>query len=423
MRILIITQYFHPENFGINEAAYDLAGCGHRVTVLTGMPNYPSGRIEPAYRGLRVRRESVQGVSIVRVPILPRGRATFLLLAMNYLSFAITASLLAPFLIREPMDVILVYQVSPLTVGIPALVLRRIRKIPIVFWVQDLWPETLIAMKTLKSAAVIRLIRWLAVFTYRRCRMILVQSPAYISQIRAMGLRDADIRYFPNAAPTDYGPLLPSEDAPERQLLPEGFNVVFAGNIGLQQDFGTILAAAELLKDFNDIHWVVVGDGRLRQWVADEIAKRHLGATCRLVGPQPSERMPSIFALSDALLITLTRSCIAGLTIPSKLQSYLACGRPIIGAVDGETRKIISESGSGLVCPPGDPRALAAAVLALYRMSPAQRSAMGQAGRACFEQRFERRSLITRLTRWLVEASADRRYVPNASLRERVLAE
>jgi glycosyltransferase involved in cell wall biosynthesis len=423
VRILIISQYFHPENFGINEVAYDLAG-RHSVTVLTGMPNYPSGRIHTGYGGLRVRRESVCGVSVIRVPIIPRGRSTFFLLALNYLSFAIAASILAPFIVREPMDVIFVYQVSPLTVGLPALVLRFLRKIPVVFWVQDIWPETLIAVNSLKSAAVLRAIRWLAVLIYRRCRMILVQSPAYISQIRMLGLSDADIRYFPNAAPNYYRPVTPTQDAPERQFLGKGFNIVFAGNIGQLQDFGTILSAAELLKDAHEIHWVIAGDGSLRRWVADEIAKRDLQDTCRLLGALPSERMPVLFALADTLLITLSPSRISGLTIPSKLQSYLACGRPIIGAVGEETSKIIKASGAGLVCAPGDPAALARAVRELYTMSPAARADMGMAGRTFFEQEFERSSLVEKLIAWLIEAAASLKPPPRTlPLHERIPAE
>ena len=406
MRILILTQYFHPENFGINEIAYDLARRGHSVTVLTGMPNYPSGRIEPGYRGLRIRRESVRGVSIVRVPIIPRGRSTFFQLALNYLSFAVIASVLAPFIVPDRLDVIFVYQVSPLTVGLPALVLRFFRRIPIVFWVQDIWPETLIAMNFLKSAAVVRAIRWLAVFIYRRCRMILVQSPAYISQIRELGLPTADIRYLPNAAPGYYRPLPPLQDPSEMQLAADGFKIVFAGNIGRQQDFGTILRAAELLRMEPKIHWAIVGDGRLRAWVADEIAKRDLHNTCRVFGPLPPERVPVLLASADALLVTLSPSRICELTIPSKLQCYLACGRPIVGAVDGESARIISASGAGIVCPPGDAGALAEAVLALYGLSPPERAVMGEAARAYFEQEFEMNSLIEKLSAWLTEATA-----------------
>jgi colanic acid biosynthesis glycosyl transferase WcaI len=166
------------------------------------------------------------------------------------------------------------------------------------------------------------------------------------------------------------------------------------------------LGAAELLKDMQDIHWVIVGDGRLRPWVADEIVERQLQRTFYLLRPRPPDRMPYYFALADGLLVTLSPSGISGLTIPSKLQSYLACGRPIIGGIGGESSKIIKESGSGLVCPPGNPQALAETVLALYRMSPAQRKAMGSAGRAYFEQEFAPDVLIKKLIAWLSEASS-----------------
>jgi colanic acid biosynthesis glycosyl transferase WcaI len=404
MHVLIVSQYFYPENFGINETAYDLVDLGHKVTVLTGMPNYPAGRFQAGYGGLRVRRESIRGVSIVRVPILPRGEGSFVTLALNYLSFAMMGSLLAPFVLRESPDVILVYQPSPLTVALPALVIRFFRRTPIVFWVQDLWPETLIAVNAVKSVAAVAAIRWLAVFVYRRCRIILAQSRAYVPQLEALGLH-ADIRYMPNTAPDHFRPLTPSSNAPERQLFADGFNVVFAGNIGSQQDPETILAAAEFLRNIPDIHFVIIGEGSFREWVATEIVKRQLSGTCRLLEWQPSEQIPILFALADVLLITLLPSCISGLTIPSKLQSYLACGRPIIGAVDGETGRIINESGGGIACPSGDPQALANAAVTIYRQSPDQREAMGRAARTYFEKNFKREALLQSLNECLIEAS------------------
>ena len=423
MRILIVSQYFFPENFGINEIAYDLVDRGHKVTVLTGMPNYPAGRIQAGYGGLRVRRETIRGVPVVRVPILPRGQGSFVSLALNYLSFAIMGSLLAPFTVRESVDVILVYQPSPLTAALPALALRFFRRIPIVLWVQDIWPESVIAVNAVKSTAAVAAIRRLAVFIYRRCGIILVQSLAYISQLQALGLEDADIRYLPNSAPDHFRPLVPSTDALERQLFPDGFNVVFAGNIGSQQDPETILAAAKLLKNIADIHFVIVGDGSFRAWVETEIAKRQLAGTCRLLDWQPSEQMPILFALADALLITLLPSCISGLTVPSKMQSYLACGRPIVGAVDGETRRIINESGAGVACGSGDAQALADAILTIYRLSPQQRKVMGDAARAYFERHFEREALLRSLTDCLIEASKRYSSLDRAPSHERISAE
>jgi glycosyltransferase involved in cell wall biosynthesis len=423
MHVLIVSQYFFPENFGINEIAYDLVDLGHRVTVLTGMPNYPSGRIQAGYGGLRLRREIIRGVSVVRVPILPRGQNSFVSLAVNYLSFAMMGSLLAPFAVRESPDVMLVYEPSPLTVALPALTLRFFRRIPIVLWIQDLWPESLIAVKAVTSAAPVAAIRRLSLFIYRRCRIILVQSLAYIPRLQVLGLKDADIRYMPNSAPSHFRPLVPPPDAPERQLFADGFNVVFAGNIGSQQDPETMLAAAEVLKNIADLHLVIIGEGSSRDWVATEIVKRQLAGTCRLLDWQPSERMPTLFALADALLITLLPSSISGLTVPSKLQSYLACGRPIVGAVDGETRRMINESGAGFACASGDPQALAQAIQTVYKASPQQRKAMGDAARAYFEQHFEREALLRSLTTCLIEASKTGSSFDSPATNERISAE
>jgi len=403
MHVLIVSQYFYPENFAINEIAYGLVNRGHKVTVLTGMPNYPAGHFKPGYGGLRVRREAINGASVIRVPILPRGRESFWLLALNYLSFAFLGSLLAPFIIRERPDVILVYQLSPLTVALPALALRLVKRIPIVLWIQDIWPESLIAVNAMTSSAAVAAIRRLAVFIYRRCRMILVQSPAYISPIRSLDANE-DIRYLPNSASSYFRPMIASSDAPERQLLGKGFNVVFTGNIGSQQDPEIILAAAELLRNIPNIHWVIVGEGRLREWVANEIQKRHLSQTCHLVDWLAPERMPVLYALADALLVTLSPSCISGLTIPSKLQCYLACGRPIVGAVDGESKRIIDESGAGLATCSGNLQGLANAVLCLYGMSPQQRQSMGQAARTYYEEHFEWENLLRSLDAYLIEA-------------------
>jgi colanic acid biosynthesis glycosyl transferase WcaI len=404
MNLLIVSQYFYPENFGVNDVAFDLVSEGHAVTVLTGMPNYPSGRIAPNYRVPWVRREIVEGVSIIRVPILPRGRKSFFLLALNYLSFAIMGSLLAPFLLKDRFDAILVYQVSPLTVGLPALVLRLLRGIPVLFWIQDIWPESVVAVTGAKASIFVKPIRWLAAFMYRHCSIILVQSRAYIAPLRTLGLQYADIRYLPNSAPNHFRAASRSEDAPKGKSLGSGFNVVFAGNIGSQQDPEVILAAAEMLKHIPDIHWIIIGDGRLRDWTENEIAERDLSGTCQLLPWQPQERLPALLRLADALLVTLAPSPVSGLTVPSKLQCYLALGRPIIAAIDGETSAIVKESGAGFTCPSGCPQGLAASVRALYEMPADQRNAMGYSGRAYFEQHFSRELLTHSLIACLLDA-------------------
>jgi colanic acid biosynthesis glycosyl transferase WcaI len=403
VKIWIISQYFYPENFAINQIAAELCKRGHDVTVLSGMPNYPSGRFAPGYGGWRIRRETYHGVSVIRVPMIARGRGTRRMLALNYLSYALVATTAAPFLLRGRADVVFVYQPSPLTVALPALMTRLIKKTPVVLWIQDLWPESLVAAGALTSAAALKPIRWLARFIYRRCALILVQSPGFIEHVRALTPPAIAIRYFPNSADSHYFPIEPPADLGAQPMLPRGFRVLFAGSIGAAQDFGTLLAAAERLREVPEIKWVVMGEGRRKRWLADEIVARKLQDTVQLIEQQPSERMPYYFAQADGLLVMLSRSAVSALTIPSKLQAYLASGRPVIAAIDGEGARIVRESQAGLACGAGEPAALAAAVLALYNMTPAERERMGAAGRRYFEQEFQRGPLMDQLIGWLSE--------------------
>jgi glycosyltransferase involved in cell wall biosynthesis len=185
--------------------------------------------------------------------------------------------------------------------------------------------------------------------------------------------------------------------------LPSGFRVVFGGNIGKAQSFETILDAAELLKDRQDIHWIILGDGRMFSWVHDEVRKRGLDNTVHLLGRFPAEVMPRYFALADVLLVTLRKQQIFSLTIPSKVQSYLACGKPIVAALGGEGARVVQEAGAGLTPSPEDPKALANAILEMYHMPEESRRTMGLRGRGYFETHFERGLLLERLEKWINE--------------------
>jgi glycosyltransferase involved in cell wall biosynthesis len=221
--------------------------------------------------------------------------------------------------------------------------------------------------------------------------------------VEKLGANRGHILYFPNTSEEFYRPLQLPNDAPERSEISAGFCVMFAGNIGTAQDFGTILSAAGMLKDHADIHWVVLGEGRMSSWVKEEVSKRGLTDNFRLLGSRPVEAMPRYFSLADVMLVTLKREPIFSLTIPSKVQSYLACGRPIVAALDGEGARIVEEAGAGLTAPAEDPEALATAVLAMYKMTVAERSVMGLRGRAYFEKNFERNLLLVRLDAWMGE--------------------
>jgi glycosyltransferase involved in cell wall biosynthesis len=397
VRLLVLSQYFHPENFRINDVVEGLVERGHAVTVYTGLPNYPGGRFFPGYGMTGPLRETYKGAALHRSPLVPRGAGGGFRLALNYLSYAAFATALAPWLVRGTFDAILVYEPSPMTIGIPARALRAMKKAPLLFWVQDLWPESLSATGAVRSRAVLgtveRLIKWI----YRGCDRVLVQSEAFVPSVRAHGVPAERIAYLPNSAEAFYRKLEARQADEEGKELPPGFRVMYAGNIGAAQDFATIVAAAERLKIHPSIQWIIVGDGRMRGWVAEQVAARGLQQCVHLLGPRPAERMPRYFAHADALLATLARQPIFAVTIPSKIQSYMACGRPIIAALEGEGGRIIREAGAGWVVPPEDPQALADAVLAASRTSRPELDEMGNRGEAFFRRHFEREMLLDRL--------------------------
>lgn len=403
MKILIVTQYFWPESFRINDLAVGLKGKGHQVTVLTGIPNYPDGHFFQGYGFFKNVCQDYHGVKVMRSPLVPRGKGGSFRLALNYLSFAFFASLLAPFFCRGKFDLIFIYEPSPITVCLPALLLKKLKSAPVIFWMQDLWPESLSATGAIRSEKILKMVDMIVRFIYKRCDRILVQSRAFFEPIKDRGGDSDRISYYPNSAEKLYQPVMLEKDAPERTVMPEGFCVTFAGNIGAAQDFGTILNAAELLKNHRDINWVIIGDGRMFTWVKSQVIERNLTQTVHLLGRYPVETMPRFFSLADVLLVTLRKEPIFELTIPSKIQSYLACAKPIVAALDGEGSRIIEEAGAGLICPSENPKALADTVLELYNMPQAKLQTMGKHGRTYFNAHFENNMLLDRLELWMEE--------------------
>ena len=398
MKVLILSQYFWPENFRINDLAVGLTERGHEVTVLTGIPNYPQGSFFYGYGYYKKMREEYKGVRILRVPLVPRGNGSRIRMALNYLSFTLSAIIIAPFCCRGGFDLIFVCQLSPVTVGLPALLLKKIKRIPIIFWVLDLWPESLSATGAIRLPVILKMVDALVRFIYRGCDKIVVSSRGFIPSVEGKLDNPARLDYFPNWQEPEY-----SAAATITECLPEGFLVVFAGNIGAAQDFETILSVAWKLKGYLDIQWVIFGDGSRLDWVKEQVKLRELSASFHLKGRYPLEAMPGFFAQADLMLVTLKRDPAFALTVPGKIQSYMACGRPIVAALDGEGRQLITESGSGLSVPAGDVDALADAVLIMYRMPKDQREVMGKRGKRFCETNFEREKLMDRLEGWMRE--------------------
>jgi glycosyltransferase involved in cell wall biosynthesis len=395
MNILIVSQYFWPESFIINDMARRLAERGHGITVLTGIPNYPEGAYYKGYGPFRNTRQEYCGARIIRVPLAPRGGGGALRLAFNYASFAVCASMLGPVLCRGKYDAIFVFEPSPITVALPAILMKYAFSSPVALWVQDLWPESISAAEGLDSEPLMKAVGKLVKFIYRHCDLILVQSRAFMDSIAGMGVEREKIVYFPNSSPDTF-----QDNAAGRYSglpeMPEGFRLMFAGNVGAAQDFATILGAAEKLKNHPEIHWIIVGSGRQLPWVQSQVKQRGLSGTVHLLGRHPVEAMPQFFALADSMLVTLKKSRIFSLTIPSKVQSYLAGGKPIIAALDGEGARVISEAGAGLTCPAEDSGALAQMALDMSRMAQAERESMGRSGRAYYEANFDQEMLLDR---------------------------
>jgi len=403
MHILIISQYFWPENFRINDLAVGLKERGHDITVLTGVPNYPSGRFFPGYGIFKRHMETYKGVKVLRFPLIPRGKGRAWNLAMNYMSATVISCLLAPFYCRDKYDLIFVPQLSPVTVGLPAIVMKKLRSLPILFWILDLWPESLSATGALNSSRALAIVRYMVRYIYSQCDRILISSRGFRQSIETTGGYTGVIDYFPNWIEPEYAVSEGGEQKTVLPDLPEGFRIMFAGNIGVAQDFETVLLAAERLREYQDVHWLILGDGRNAEWLRGQVEARGLDKQFHLLGRYAAEAMPAFFAQADAMLVTLKRQPSLALTVPGKIQSYMACGKPIIAGLDGEGARLVAESGAGLTAPSGDVDALAAAVLAIYQMPKEQREEMGQCGRVYCEANFERNKLIERLEKWMLD--------------------
>jgi glycosyltransferase involved in cell wall biosynthesis len=401
MKILIVTQYFWPENFRINDLARSLAELGHAVEVLTGQPNYPDGVVFHGYHSWGCKSEYWQGITIYRVPIFARALNSGFRLALNYLSFVVSGLLFGPWLLRnQKYDVIFVYAPSPIIQSIPASFLGWLKKCPVVLWVQDLWPESAQATGYISSPLLLKLIEKMVRFVYRHTDLLLVQSKAFQEPVARL-VQDKPIVYYPNSVESAF------YDPPDMLLpaIPEltgGFSVLFAGNVGAGQAVQVIVDAADLLRQHTEIHFVVLGKGSRWEWMHEQISARDL-TNLHLAGRYPVETMPGLMRQANALLVTLADQPIFSATIPSKIQAYMAVGRPILACMNGEGARLTQEAQAGLTVPAEDAAALAGAVLRLYRMSAEDREVMGSNGRAYYKEHFDHDRLVKQLINQLQE--------------------
>lgn len=396
----MVSQYFWPESFRINAVVESLVKLGVKVEVLTGKPNYPEGTIFSGYRAWGCQRESWKGAKLNRIPLIPRGRSSGFRLIVNYLSFVFFGLLSGSWLVRKcQYDVIFVYAPSPILAAIPALFIGWLKGSKVVIWVQDLWPESLSATGYVRNRYVIGAVRHVVRFIYQHADLLLVQSRAFEDQVRALA-SNTPIVYYPNSVDETFSMHCDTDALPRVGGLGESFSVMFAGNVGTAQAVEVIVEAALLLKEYSDIHFVVLGDGSRWEWMRKEVQKHQL-KNLHLLGRFPIETMPSFMQSASALLVTLADHEIFKATIPSKVQAYLAAGRPILACLNGVGADIVRVAGAGLAIQAENGRALAESVLQMYCMPLQERESMGACGRLYYEQNFAHDILIEQLVGYL----------------------
>ena len=405
----------------LQELAQTLMVRGHEVEVLTGFPNYPSGKLYPGYTLCLRQHETIAGVPVARVPLYPNHSRSGIQRVFNYLSFALSAALLGKGAVKSP-DVIFVYH-PPLTISIPAYVLSRLWKVPFVYQIQDMWPETLRATGMLNNSVALAAVGKFARWVYAKAAAICVISPGFRRNLLEKGVPDDRIHITSNWVDPDTYPVAEADSELARELGLEGyFNIMFAGNLGEAQGLESVLGAAQLLQDIPAVQFVFVGSGvagpRLRKIVQDK------GLTNVLfLGRYQAARMPALYALADVLLIHLRDDPLFRITIPSKTYAYLASGKPIVAAVAGDAADVVVDAGAGVACPPENPTELAKTIRSLFSLDASELRSMGQHGRESAQTTYSRAYAVRQIETVLmsvVEHQAAKAVQPRAGLSDEV---
>jgi len=391
LKILIVSQYFWPESFIINDIAETLKNQGHTIVIATGKPNYPKGDIYNGYASSGVQIENFSdSIEVVRVPLRPRGNGGAINLALNYFSFVWSGLRWFRTLLNDhEFDVIFVFMLSPVTLAIPAIPLKIQKKAHLVLWVQDLWPESLKTTGFVRNRFLLWLTGLMVKGIYTSADTILVQSRAFVQPVSRYARKDKII-YYPNSFLDSIDNKSKAMTVPQEliDLLEQNFCIVFAGNIGTAQSVETLLQVAIHLQHISNFKLVLIGSGSMINWLKDQ-KDRHKLNNLIFGGQYPSTDMPIIFKRAAGLLVTLKHEEIFSYTIPSKVQAYLAAGRPIIAALDGEGSRIIEEACAGLTCPAEDIDNLTDNIKQLYNMTQGERDNMGISARKYYLEHFE----------------------------------
>jgi len=402
MKICIFSNHFFPENFRINDIAFELSK-KYDITVVTAVPDYPQGKFYDGYSLLKRRKEIVNGVFVYRLPRIPRGKGGILRLMLNYGSYFMAALFFTIFsLHREKYDAIFVHLTSPFFIGLPAVVLKRILNVPLVFWTLDLWPESLSVVGGIRNKHILNSQLKLVQYIYNNCDKILIGSQGFKKSICEKGDYAAKLVYFPNWAEdvclskniSTYRHLESLVRSDENDFI-----ILFAGNIGEAQNLECVLDAAFALtsKGNKSIKFIFLGDGRRREKLIKDMNNYGLSHTVFFLGCYPLDSMPIFMRQADVLLVSLKDELIFNVTIPAKLQFYMAQSKPILAMINGDGADLVANAKCGITVPANNTRALQAAIEQLYNMPKNELKLMGKNGKHHYDTYFSRLKRIEQL--------------------------
>ncbi len=392
MRVLLVTQYFYPENFKSNDIAFELVKRGYEVDALVGIPNYPEGKYYQGYGLFQKRHEVVNGVNVYRVFQAPRGRGGWRL-PINYFSYVISACLWVLFFLvwRKKYDCIIGHEPSPIFQAYPAILLKKIKKIPFYYWILDLWPPSIMnnpkgAISRFSYKNVDKQVR----FIYKHCDKLLISSRRFEKHILEHGGKSSQIVYFPNWSDD----MLIAADAPVPVALPKGFIIMMAGNLGQSQDLESVANVILALRDIKAIKWVFVGDGSRKPWIDKFIADNGLQDICFAVGRHPYSMMPAFYKRADAMLISLkSESEQLDCVVPARLQSYMSAAKPVFAMIGKGGAEVIEEADAGYSVAPGHYQELASIIRDVYTDQDAL-SKKGESARQFYEKHFTKEKCL-----------------------------
>lgn len=390
MKVLIITPHFWPEEFRINDIAIGLKEKGHEVDVLTNIPNYPYGKYFDGYSIFNNRKQIYNGIGIKRLFVIPRGNSSKLMLILNYLTFMLSGIINVPWILKQKYDRILVYQTTPITVAVPAIITKIISKVTIHIYILDLWPETLYTIININNKFIKNISHKLCSLIYKSFDKVYTSSKGFIKKLSY--INKEKIEYIPQWAEDLYKNNNINDENIEK-LYSDKTNIVFAGNIGKAQSIDTIINAANTCKENKNIQWIILGDGSEKKYLDEKVVELDLH-NVKALGRKPIEDMPKYFKKADALLVTLTKEELFKITVPAKVQSYMAAGKPVIGCISGEGKELIDEAKCGFTCEAEDYKGLAEIALNIYKMNKYELNKLGMNALNYFNENFDRKIVL-----------------------------